>query len=186
MITKFNNYIVESKKSLDELEMLNPDELGKLLVAEVENNAPNVQYMQDLLDVGCPIDGRDAWSRTALHYAAIGNVNLDGKLEIVKFLVSKGADVNARDRNGCTPLHKTGRNLETIKFLVSNGGDVNLQNANGETPLHCAVHDQYYFIIKFLLSVGASVDVQDVLGLTPWNYALSDIRESFPKLSPYI
>ena len=46
------------------------------------------------------LDEKDRWGKTALRYAA-----LRGALNIIKILVSNGADVFAVDKNGMTPLH---------------------------------------------------------------------------------
>ncbi len=127
MITKFNNYIVESRKSIDDLEILTSDELGELLIFEVTMNYPDIQFIRDLLFVGCPIDIRDKYGRNALHYATAGNI---GKIEIVKLLISKGADINARDDLGQTALHIAAkwRNIGIMKFLLSNEADVNARD----------------------------------------------------------
>ncbi len=86
-----------TRPTIDELEILNPFELGKLLHAEIEKDPPDIQYIQDLLHVGCPINARadDGW--TALHCASD-----DGHFEVVKFLISRGADVNIRSDRGLT------------------------------------------------------------------------------------
>ncbi len=97
MITKFNNYINESRKSIDELEILTSDELGKLLIDEAYKSPPDIRHIQDLLTVGCPIDARDYWEQTSLHVVA-----RYGHLDVVKFLLSKGADVHARDEDDKT------------------------------------------------------------------------------------
>ncbi len=131
MITKFTSYIVESRKSIDDLEMLNTFELGKLLLDEVYKDSPDVQFIQDLLDVGCPIDYMDNWDRTALHFAS-----RDEHLEIAKLLISRGSDVNARTKDGLkthgrTPLHFAvmAGNSELTKFLLSRGANINLRDS---------------------------------------------------------
>ena len=59
---------------------------------------------------------------TPLHKAAE-----KGHVEIAKFLVSQGADVNVTDMNGMTPLciATVCGHVEVAKFLVSQGADVN-------------------------------------------------------------
>ncbi len=101
MIIKFNNYIVESRMSIDELEILTPDQLGKLLHAEVKKEDPNIKYIKDLLYVGSPINFRDRSNWTALHHAVWHGYG--GDRALVKLLVSAGADINARDTGGFTP-----------------------------------------------------------------------------------
>jgi len=61
---------------------------------------------------------------TPLHYAAsYGNV------EVAKFLISKGANVNAQAAYYETPLHAAARNgnVEIVKLLVSKGADVHAE-----------------------------------------------------------
>jgi ankyrin repeat protein/spore coat protein CotH len=67
---------------------------------------------------------------TALSWAAL----LDNT-EIAKFLIEKGADVNAKSRDGSTPLHSAaflGR-AEISELLIQKGADVNPKNYKGET-----------------------------------------------------
>lgn len=55
---------------------------------------------------------------------------------IVKVLIEHGADINARDDTGFTPLHwAVGRNApETARLLVESGADVNAKTNEGKTP----------------------------------------------------
>ena len=86
----------------------------------------------------------DSLSRKIKNPCLVINKNLfltkaieDGQLEIVKYLVENGVDINAKDKDGKTTLMKTveNRNLEIVKYLVDNGANVNAKNKNGNTPL---------------------------------------------------
>ncbi len=86
-----------TRLTIDELEVLTPDQLWELLIAEVKKNSPDVQFIQDLIAVGCPIDARDDQDHTALHWAAWRE-----EIEVVKFLVSRGADLEVGNYRGRT------------------------------------------------------------------------------------
>ncbi len=124
-----------SKLTIDELEIMTPHELGKLLRNETQSASPDFQYIQDLITVGCPIDARDEHGWTKLHRAAWW-----GHLEMVKFLVSKGGDIEARTNFGWTSLHNATNNghLEVVKFLLSNGVDIYVRDVEDKTPLDLA------------------------------------------------
>lgn len=65
-----------------------------------------------------------------------------GHEEIVKLLIAKGADVNARTKDGLTPL-MFADNAEIVKALLNKGADVNAKITDGDyrghTPLTMAV-----------------------------------------------
>jgi ankyrin repeat protein len=84
-----------------------------------------------------------------------------GNIELAKFLISKGADVNVKNK-GEPILYKAvdSGNIEVIKFLVSNGADVNAENDNGESILYKAVERGNIEVIKFLVSKGADINAK--------------------------
>ncbi|MCX5636959.1 MAG: ankyrin repeat domain-containing protein, partial [Planctomycetota bacterium] len=90
----------------------------------------------------------------------------DQKEEVVKILITNGANTNVFDQNGYMPLHDAVRlNLpKVVYFLVKNGADINAQSKNMETPLHVAVGHGYSPVIKVLLEAGARRDILNKYG----------------------
>jgi ankyrin repeat protein len=89
-------------------------------------------------------------------------------------LLDQGADVNARDEEGSTPLLwavLSGRR-EVVELMVAGGADVNRPNLEGETPLHWASTTGNTVVAEYLLARGAEVNVRDMFGVTPMRSAL--------------
>jgi len=66
----------------------------------------------------------------------------DGNIEAVKQHLAAGADVNAKNESGYTPLHHAavdGRK-EIAELLIAQGADVNAKIADGYTPLDTAIN----------------------------------------------
>ena len=90
--------------------------------------------------------------------------------EIAELLIAKGANVNARDKEGRTPLYIATEHSskEIAKLLIANGADVNARkNAGhneGQTPLHRVYNKE---IAELLIAKGANVNARDKEGRTP-------------------
>ena len=83
-------------------------------------------------------------------------------------LISHGAEVNARDECGRTPLHiALSRDHVTLTHrLVSLGANVNARDNEGNAPLHVAAKS-CPTSVAYLLKSGAVPDVKNDEGLTP-------------------
>ncbi len=172
-----------TRLSIDELETLTPDQLGRLLCDEIQKASPDVMCIQDLLTVGCPINYRDREGWTALHHATRW-----GSLEVVKFLISKGAELDVRDNWGQTALHVATKDkyLWVLQSLESQRVLAYGMEIDSRIPFHHVVTDERIDVVKFLLSKGAQVDIRDNGDRTAWDLTSEEIRKAFPELKPWL
>jgi Tol biopolymer transport system component len=127
----------------------------------------------------------DEYGRTLLHCWA--SMFIFNDVAVAKYLVSKGADVNAKDKGGSTPLHNAvfeetiNECVDVVEFLISKGADVNAKDKDGRTPLHIAAFVAAIKgdvdVVKFLVSKGADVNAKDKDGRTPLDWA-KDVEET--------
>jgi hypothetical protein len=85
----------------------------------------------------------------------------NGDIDQVQLLISKGADVNEKNRLGWTPLHTAiqNRKQEVIEPLIAKGADVNAKDSRGQTPLMAAVNTSQKDAVELLIVKGADVNV---------------------------
>jgi ankyrin repeat protein len=102
---------------------------------------------------------RDQFGGTVLHRV----VPFGGATETVRFMVENGADVNAIDKSGVSPLgaaisggHKYGLTTDAnVQALIDGGADLNVVAQNGHPPLHWAILERKTSIVRLLLTAGA-------------------------------
>lgn len=135
----------------------------------------NYESVKELIDQGADVNSSPAYmgGLTPLHKAVgLGDMaKLDllkppipelvgRRLKVVRLLINKGANVNARDAMGRTPLHFT-KTKEAAELLIKHGADVNAQDATAGqvTPIQtlCATKT-YVGVIDTLIQHGANVD----------------------------
>lgn len=137
-------------------------------IAQDYNDAVRQQINQ-----GFDVDTKDKSGETALHVAV-----QHGNLEIVRFLLDKGAKINIKDKEKRTAILMIADSFaddkrKIARLLISNGANVDAQNDDNETLLMWACNENVE-ITKILLEAGANPNLKDKDGDTALSMTVSD------------
>ncbi|KAM5147122.1 M-phase phosphoprotein 8 isoform 2-T2 [Callospermophilus lateralis] len=102
------------------------------------------------------LDQEDSSGMTLVMLAAAG-----GQDDLLRLLITKGAKVNGRQKNGTTALiHAAEKNfLTTVAILLEAGAFVNVQQSNGETALMKACKRGNSDIVRLVIECGADCNI---------------------------
>ena len=135
---------------------------GSVLIYAAESGNP--EMVREILRHRPKLEMRDRKGKTAVF--AAGDYRYrdeDGaRVECVRLLAKAGADVNARDNDGNTPLHETFL-TDVEEELLTLGADVNARNNDGETPIFTTVDDK---AIPLFIEHGADLTIRNNKGET--------------------
>jgi ankyrin repeat protein len=132
------------------------------LLEAVRNN--DVKTVEKCLKWGTDPDSTiEDGKTTALHLALY-----KGDFEMVKLLVSAGADLTAYDSERNVPLGLAAKNndADIVAFLIGSGADVNFVSRNryNTTALMDAANENALDALKVLIDNGADLDICDNMG----------------------
>ncbi len=105
------------------------------------DNGEHPDEIQQLLALGADINIQNYKGKTGLHYAAKA-----GFLKVINLLIENGADLDALDSDGETPLFEAIRSTiksgekqrAALEALLIKGANPNVKNRKGQTPLQVA------------------------------------------------
>jgi len=130
------------------------------------------EAVQLFLEHDADIALRNDKGRTALHQAS-----QRGHFDIIRLILdNNGANVDARDDDGSTPLLLAVSEAEALsgaELLLDHGADIEKQNNNGQTALHLVSQRGRLDFMQLLLDRGAIVDALDINGFTPLHLAIA-------------
>jgi ankyrin repeat protein len=160
---------------------------------------------KSVVALGAEIRARNRRGAEPIHYAADGGPGAidwkpDCQHEVITYLIEAGADQDAMDDSGVTPLHRAvrTRSSSAVRALLEAGADPQMMNKSGSTPLHLAVQntgksgsgsgaakEEQRRIVALLLDHGARLTDVDANGKTVAAAASSDwIRQLLTSPDP--
>jgi len=93
-----------------------------------------------------------------------------------------GANVNARDKHGETPLHHAAAHTKmptVVTALIQAGAKINARSESGITPLHrAAAHTKMPTVVTALVQAGAKINARSEMRLTPLHYAVRNNKST--------
>ena len=97
----------------------------------------------------------------------------DGNLSAVQTALANGADINAKDNDGWTPLFfaADAGHKGLVELLLASKAEVNAKSNAGNTPLHKAAHNGHKDVTELLLANKADINAKDEDGSTPLHEA---------------
>jgi uncharacterized protein len=151
----------------------------------------NVEAAKRLVEAHADVNAKEEWGgQSALMWAAA-----QSQADMVKFLASNGADVNARgvirqwerkviteprpkdmNKGGFTALLYAAREgcVECARHLIEAGADPDLEDPERITPLNMALLNLHFEFAAYMIKAGAEVDKWDLFGRSPL-YMAADV-----------
>ena len=123
----------------------------------------DAEFVAMLLERGAEVDSKEKGTgSTPLHGAASSGLEPQKKVQI---LLAAGAEPNAEDSSGKTPLHICS-DKQVGAILLEGGANIRSAAQTGSTPLHSAVLHERTEMVEYLLDRGADPNANDVRGNT--------------------
>lgn len=119
-------------------------------------NFGDIEQVKNELEKGTPVDSPE----TKKLSSALMFASERGFIEIVKLLVSHGADINYQNKFGFSPLHASayGDHIAVAKLLTENGAEVDAKDDKGRTPLYFAAERNALQVAELLIEKGAGIN----------------------------
>ena len=141
---------------------------------------------QLLVEHGADANTRNKNNQTWLHLASHAL-----KPKLVRILLDRGANVDAEDNKGQTPLRQVllktddyypgDRYFDVARLLVEHGANVNARDKDQATLLHVASSFQAPNLVRVLLRHGAYINAVDDFGRTPLHRLFWDAEDYYGK-----
>lgn len=140
---------------------------GELNVLQCAAGFASPEIVEILLDQGASLLSSSEGC-TALHMAAC-----EGMIANICLLLSRGAEIEAVDKDGKTPIYTATTNgqAKAVEVLAAKGANVNHRTLRGTTPMHSAIRQNRLDIVKILLCAEADIEIS-FGNLTPLDLAV--------------
>ena len=144
------------------------DNLGKTPIMLIIPRDKIEETYNLLIRYRADLNQADTYGDTVLHTATM----LHAGSNVIRTLTNNGADINARNKEGVTPLAIAiqSEDIQTIKYLTANGASIHTQDTHGKSPLSMAF-EMSNDVFEATLNE-SNCNTQDSEGNTPLHIAL--------------
>lgn len=144
----------------------------------VRNEDGSVDVVRALLDAGAdPRTSRTGEGVDPLNH--VMDVSTPATREVALLLLEHGADPNAADPSGDTPLVKVGRgDVEILRQLVERGANIDQIQAYGVPAIVRFMGSREVEAVLYLIEKGARLDISNADGLSV-DYYLKSWKQSY-------
>ncbi|XP_075215385.1 uncharacterized protein LOC142321274 [Lycorma delicatula] len=137
----------------------------------------NDKFIAEIIQTGNN-DKKNEYGKTFLMFAIELNMNKN----IIFNIIHNGADINAADNKGYSPLIYAIMyecDMDVIIKLIEYGADVNVVDNNGLTPLKHAVHSRMFKeVIQILIDNGVNINIHNENNNTLLLYILKNVNNN--------
>ncbi|TGK33239.1 hypothetical protein EHQ12_18065 [Leptospira gomenensis] len=148
------------------------------LLKEIAKYKADLKKIKDYLEQGAEPNcktgefrGRDEWGNSPLHIAVNEN-----RIDIIDLLLEHGADINAKNREGYTPIYKIPwkqkEGFGLFELLKDKGADLKSLTNSGISLTHYAALQENIPILEYLVQNGLELDLQSEHGETPLHWTV--------------
>ncbi|KAK9090498.1 hypothetical protein Sjap_023675 [Stephania japonica] len=145
-------------------ELLTPEERYIL----EQNEAPDVSKIStDCFTTLKTVGSSERLNSSQMKWGLLHTLALSGQIPFMDKLLEQGADIDSRDQDGFTPLHKAviGKKETVISHLLRKGANPNVKDKDGATPLHYAVQVGGFQTVKLLIKYKVDVNAADDIAI---------------------
>lgn len=165
---RYGNYEIAESLLAAGADVNAKDNLGKTPIMVIMPKEYLASMYNLLIQYRADLTQKDMYGDTVLHNAAMMNIDTD----VISILTNNGADVDARNKEGVTPLEIAVQknDIQTARLLTQCGANIHTQDTNGNSPLSMAFASSNEMLEAVVNSVNCTS--QDSDGNTPLHIAL--------------
>lgn len=134
-----------------------------------------LEYIKMLRRYGAEYDLKDKAGLSAIHYAVDG-----ANVQAIEWMLLDGADVNAKDNNGWTPLIRSASvsgSADVAKMLIKFKAKIDVVDKENKNALLIATINGNLPLVKVLVENGANYRLKNNFGKSLYDLAVSMERK---------